>query len=175
MVSNIPALPDQPGHAFGGPEGGGKTVGLGPGLQGVLQISQLLLGKLGLATCTSRFFQGGAAAALPILVPAAGGLAMDTQPPGGFGGAESLVEEPAGLQSALFQLVEIAFDTFRITHAPNPITGLNQCHYILQTSISGLAANNSCTFATAALPSSAPAFGDLPLAYLRLTLLLFAQ
>ncbi|MEK6284099.1 MAG: hypothetical protein AABN95_27520, partial [Acidobacteriota bacterium] len=135
MVSNIPALPDQPGHALGGPEGGGKTVGLGPRLQGVLQISQLLLGKLGLATCTSRFFQGGAAAALPILAPPAGGLAMDAQPPRGLGGAKSLVEELAGLQSALFQLVEIAFDAFRITHAPKHITRPNPCHYILQTSI----------------------------------------
>ena len=55
---------------------------------------------------------------LPILVPAAGGLAMDAQPSCGFGGAESLVEEAAGLQPSLLQLVEIAFDAFGITHAP---------------------------------------------------------
>ena len=135
VVSNIPALSDQPGHAFSGPKGGGKTVGLGPGLQGVLQFSQVLLGKLGLATCTSGFFQGGTAAALPIPVPAAGRLAMDAQPSRGLGGAESLVKEPAGLQPALFKLDEIAFDAFRITHASEHATRPNPCHYILQMSI----------------------------------------
>jgi hypothetical protein len=137
VVSNIPALPDQPSHAFGSPEGGGKTVGLGPSLQGVLQIGQLLLGKPGLATRTPRLLQGGATAVLPILVPAAGGLAMHAKSPRGLSGTEPLVKEPAGLQPALFELVEIAFDAFKITHAPKHTTRLAACHYILQTSITG--------------------------------------
>ena len=65
---------------------------------------------------------------------------MDAQPSCGFGGAESLVEEAAGLQPSLLQLVEIAFDAFGITHAPKPLTRLHQCHYILQKSIGGGAA-----------------------------------
>ena len=83
----------------------------------------------------SGLLEPGLAPALPLFMPAACRFPGNPGLASHFGLAAALVEELGGTESALFQLVEVPFNTSWIAHAREGSTGNVACHYISRESI----------------------------------------
>ena len=80
----------------------------------LIQLSRL---QAWLAASSTCFLERPGSLRLPGLIPPTHRLSVHMKLPGHFGLGEPLVEEFSGLESPLFQLVEIAFNAFGVTHA----------------------------------------------------------
>ena len=118
MVLDAGQIPDDLRHSRRGPQGGGEPMGLRALFEGAFHLAKLAGRQPGLAPGSPGLFQRLDSAILPSREPAIGGLAVDAEFAGHFGLAQAPVKESGGGKSALFELLEVTFDTFRVTHAP---------------------------------------------------------
>ena len=114
----LPSLSlDQIGHAPGRPERTAITQHLGPLFQAFSELFQLHRVQTRSAARSCGFAQCLGALPFPRLMPATDRLPVNTQSPGHFALVNALVKKPSGSEPSLLQFIEIAFDTFWISHA----------------------------------------------------------
>jgi len=114
----LPGLPlDQIGHPPSGPKRRAITQCFRAGFQSLAQLFQLQRLQTGFAARPRRLYQRLGSLFPPGLMPPADRLAVDTQSPSDFPLMKATVKKSGGFKPSPFQLLEIAFDAFWITHA----------------------------------------------------------
>ena len=117
VVADAKLFVDQVHDALAGPQGSGITVRFGAIEQQLFELRQLLGAELRLASGPAGVAQRLDASLRGLLCPATDALLADAEATGHFGLVEPLIQQPQGLQTALFKRLEIAFDSSGIAHA----------------------------------------------------------
>ena len=115
LLARLPL--NQVSHPPGSPQAAAVTQRLRTFLEAAAEFFQLPGLQPGLAARPVCSLERPGAMFLPGLMPPADRLPVNAQLAGNLGLAEALVKESGGFEPPLFQLIKIAFDAFRITHA----------------------------------------------------------
>ena len=107
---------DEIGHPPSGPQAGAIAQRFGSLLETAAQLLQLGGLQPRLAASAASFPERFGSLCFPGLMPSTDGLAMNVELAGYLGLAQAPVEEFGSLEPSFFELIEIAFDAFGITH-----------------------------------------------------------
>ena len=130
-MSGMKLLPclslNQIGHPPCGPERSAITQRLGALFQPLAQLVELLGSQTGFAAGSSSFLERLGSLFFPGLVPAIDRLLMHAQLPRNLSLSDALLKQFGRLKPPYFQLVEITFNAFGVSHTQNSSSNAKSC------------------------------------------------